>query len=183
MSGRQPSGAKGHSTSVRSPRGAGLFEALEAASAAAPDLVCLSHLRWNHIYQRPQHLMSRCARRGRVFFLEEPIFEPPRHRTAAHVDLTLCPSGVCVVVPRLPLGLSEDDVNDLLRGLVDKLFARCGVRDPVLWYYTPMALEFTRHLEPLAVVYDWMDEPSNFRGAPGDRIVCEAELLARADVV
>jgi len=160
-----------------------LFEALEATFDGAPDLVCFSHLRWNFVYQRPQHLMSRCARQRRVFFVEEPIFEPPKKRASPHVDLTLCPSGVCVVVPRLPLGLSEDDVNDVLRGLIDRLFARCAVRDAVFWYYTPMALEFTRQLEPLAVVYDCMDELSNFRGAPQDIRVREAELLARADVV
>src|SRR5262245_14002219 len=109
---KKPTGAERHTTSVRSPKGAGLFEALEATFDGAPDLVCLSHLRWNFVYQRPQHLMSRCARQRRVFFVEEPIFEPPKKRSSPHVDLTLCPSGVCVVVPRLPLGMSEEDVNE-----------------------------------------------------------------------
>src|SRR5688572_9633549 len=39
-----------------------------------PDLVCFSHLRWDFVYQRPQHLLTRCARDRRVFFVEEPIF-------------------------------------------------------------------------------------------------------------
>lgn len=39
----------------------------------ACDVVCLSHLRWDFVWQRPQHLMSRCARERRVFFVEEPM--------------------------------------------------------------------------------------------------------------
>lgn len=39
-----------------------------------PDLVCFSHLRWDFVYQRPQHLLTRCARDRRVFFVEEPVF-------------------------------------------------------------------------------------------------------------
>src|SRR4028118_738956 len=45
------------------------------SSSPAPDLVCLSHLRWNFVYQRPQHLLTRCAKKRRVFVIEEPIFD------------------------------------------------------------------------------------------------------------
>ena len=37
------------------------------------DIVALSHLRWDFVYQRPQHLLSRAARRHRVLFVEEPV--------------------------------------------------------------------------------------------------------------
>jgi hypothetical protein len=42
-----------------------------------PDLVVLSHLRWCWVWQRPQHLVSRLARRraaagARTWFVEEP---------------------------------------------------------------------------------------------------------------
>jgi hypothetical protein len=39
------------------------------------DLVCLSHLRWDFVFQRPQHLLTRCAGQRRVFFFEEPVFD------------------------------------------------------------------------------------------------------------
>jgi len=38
-----------------------------------PHLIVLSHLRWNFVYQRPQHLVSRLARHFPVLFLEEPV--------------------------------------------------------------------------------------------------------------
>src|SRR5581483_10187165 len=52
-----------------------------------------------------------------------------------------------------------------------------------LWYYTPMALAFTRHLSQQLVVYDVMDELKNFKFAPPELHALEAELFGRADVV
>jgi glycosyltransferase involved in cell wall biosynthesis len=144
-----------------------------------PDLVCLSHLRWDFVYQRPQHLMSRFARERRVFFFEEPLPSdgPPR------LDVSERPDGLRVVVPRLPAGLPADVAEaaqrDLLRGLLDEH----RVDDYVLWYYTPMALGFAEGLQPSAVIYDCMDELSLFRGAPAELLDRESRLLQRADLV
>src|SRR5689334_23603949 len=83
-----------------------------------PDLVCLSHLRWDFVYQRPQHLMSRFARDRRVFFFEEPTFEDG----PARLDVSERPGGVRVAVPRLPHGLAPEEVEaaqrDLLQGML-----------------------------------------------------------------
>src|SRR5947209_5440392 len=35
-------------------------------------LVVFSHLRWDYVYQRPQHLLSRMAARRPVLYVEEP---------------------------------------------------------------------------------------------------------------
>ena len=143
-----------------------------------PDLVCLSHLRWDFVYQRPHHLMSRFARQQRVYFVEEPVFEPG---VAAHLTLSITAEGVFVAVPHLPEGISDDGRRAALEKLLGMLLHDSSAY--VLWYYTPMALEFTRHLAPVSVVYDCMDELSAFRGAPRDIIEREAELLRVADVV
>src|SRR6266576_2864189 len=122
-----------------------------------PDLVCFSHLRWDFVYQRPQHLLSRAARERRVFFVEEALFDHGSMR----LELNEREGGVIVVVPHLPEGLqSEVAVNAVLREMVDRLFARQSIRNFVAWYYTPMALTFTEHLTPIATVYDCMDELS-----------------------
>jgi UDP-galactopyranose mutase len=156
------------------------FEAVEESFDNAPDLVCFSHLRWNFVYQRPQHLLSRSARERRVFYVEEPIFTNDQ---LAQVDVHMQECGVCVVVPRLPRGLSEDEITAVQKVLIDELFQDCGIRDFILWYYTPMALSFTRHLNAIGVVYDCMDELSAFAGAPPTMSAREAELMAKADVV
>ena len=144
-----------------------------------PDLLCLSHLRWNFVFQRPQHLMTRCAKDRRVFFIEEPICDSTGR---AHVQVETCGS-VFVVVPHLPSTLDTAEAPAAMRALIDQLIGDADIRDFLLWYYTPMALAFTRHLEPIATVYDCLDELSAFKNAPPSLARHESDLMRRATVV
>lgn len=146
----------------------------------APDLVCLSHLRWNFVFQRPQHLLSRCAQGRRVFFIEEPILSA---NPVGRLDISSHESGVLVIVPHLNEALSIEEVAAAQKLLIDGLFAQYQIEQYICWYYTPMALAFTGHLQPLAIVYDCMDELSAFLGASPTLKNNEAELFCRADLV
>ena len=146
--------------------------------ARKPDLLCFSHLRWNFVYQRPQHLMSRFARDRRVFYWEEPVFgaaEPS-------LDVTHGADGVAVIVPHLP-HMDAGEAEAAQRRLLDGWMADEGIGRFVAWFYTPMALGWAGQLDPLATVYDCMDELSAFRFAPPQLLAREAELMRRADVV
>jgi UDP-galactopyranose mutase len=144
------------------------------------DLVCFSHLRWDFVYQRPQHLLTRCARERRVFYVEEPRFGDGSMR----LEIRECTSSVRVVVPHLPVGLgSEVATNAVLKEMIKRFFTTNRIRDYVLWYYTPMALAFTDQLTPIACVYDCMDELSAFRGADTRLQQYEKSLFTRADLV
>lgn len=147
----------------------------------APLLVCFSHLRWNFVWQRPQHLLTRAARNHRVVFIEEPVFGAAQ---APRLEVGIGQGGVRVAVPHLPRDLGRDGAVAAQRGLVEDLLdgEPAGARR-VLWYYTPMALAFSRGLPCDAVVFDKMDELSAFRGASPELLSLERELLARADVV
>lgn len=144
-----------------------------------PDVVALTHLRWDFVFQRPQHLLTRCARRHRVFVIEEPIVD----EGPARFEVSVRQHGIRVAVPRLPEGLTVDGAAAVQVSLLRSFFREHGISDFLLWYYTPMALSFTRHLRPRAVVYDCMDELSAFAGAPASMREREQELLKRADVV
>ena len=150
-----------------------------ADATAYTDLICLSHLRWNFVFQRPQHLMTRCVRERRVFYVEEPIFESG---TVERVELRL-EGQITVVVPHLPLTFPDEQVIAAQRSMLDRLIASYGIDDYMLWYYTPMALPFTEHLRPRTVVYDCMDELSAFKNAPPALKNFEQRLLQRATVV
>ncbi len=144
-------------------------------------LICFSHLRWNFVFQRPQHLMSRFAETGRVIFWEEPEAALPEMEPALGVR-TCAETGVVVVTPSLPEALSADEREATLKSLLDSYLA--GEQGPVVrWYYTPMMLPFSRHIESACTVYDCMDELANFRFAPAELLGLERELLASADVV
>jgi UDP-galactopyranose mutase len=148
----------------------------------ADPIVCLSHLRWDFVFQRPQHLMSRFAANRTVLVFEEPL--PAEPGAAMGIDLRTCAeSGVIVATPRLPDGLEGACRNAVLRQLLDEALAAHRIERPVLWYYTPMMLPLARHIEAAAVVYDCMDELANFRFAPPELTTLEGELFATADVV
>jgi len=144
------------------------------------DLICFSHLRWDFVFQRPQHLLKRAAKNRRVFFVEEPVFDNGTMR----LDITERDGGVQVVVPHLPAGLSSQIAQDVvMRDLLRHLLKSKELNEYVIWYYTPMALSYTSELNPQAIVYDCMDELSAFKNAPSALSNFEQELFQKADLV
>jgi glycosyltransferase involved in cell wall biosynthesis len=144
------------------------------------DIICLSHLRWDFVYQRPQHLLSRFSQNARVFFFEEPIFsdEPTR------LDISKRENNLHVAVPRISHADRENrNVTEIQSELLAELIDSHSVDDFVLWFYTPMAMDFAAHLQPAATVFDCMDELSAFKFAPPELIENERLLMERADVV
>jgi UDP-galactopyranose mutase len=149
-------------------------------SKSVPDLICFSHLRWDFVYQRPQHLLSRCAKQRRVFFVEEPVFSEGSPKL--HISQRDC--GVWVIVPHLTNGMSESEVITMQQTLLlDDLILQHQINDYICWYYTPMARAFTQSLEPLAIIYDCMDELSAFKNPPPKLKDYEADLFECADLV
>ena len=144
------------------------------------DLVCFSHLRWDFVYQRPQHLLSRSAKTRRVFFVEEPVFG----NCSMRLVVREAEPGLHVVVPHLPDGLrSEVAINAVMKEMTRQLFLDHDINEYVFWYYTPMALNFTDHFNPIAAVYDCMDELSAFKGAHSHLPSLEKELFQQVDLV
>lgn len=140
-------------------------------------IVCFSHLRWGFVYQRPQHLMSRFAKHTKVYFIEEPVY----YDGADMLSFSNQPGNVNVVTPHLNHAADRAKVNDALEVMVDEFLQ--SLSRYCAWYYTPMALAFTRNITPALLVYDCMDELSAFKFAPPALQQMEKELLAKADVV
>jgi UDP-galactopyranose mutase len=144
------------------------------------DLVCLSHLRWDFVYQRPQHLLSRFARRQRVFFFEEPIYVDGETR----LDISAREDNLFVIVPQIShADRDTKSVVDIQREMLEEMFRSQEINDFVLWFYTPMAMDFAGHLQPSVTVFDCMDELSAFKFAPPELIENERRLLEKADLV
>ena len=145
-----------------------------------PVLVCFSHLRWNLVFQRPQHIMTRLADQFDVTYWEEPRIQAdcaaPRLETEALAE------GLTRAVPVLPAGLDAGETDFALRSLLHEMLAEDSA-PRVFWYYTPMMLGFSAGARADVVVYDCMDELANFAFAPADIAAREGALLARADIV
>jgi glycosyltransferase involved in cell wall biosynthesis len=145
-------------------------------------LLVFSHLRWNFVYQRPQHVLSRLARRWHVVFIEEPV----PGAASDHMEL-IEEAAPNVDVWRPHLRGSQYGFHPEHKAAMQRLVAQ-HIREQRLddywvWFYTPMALPMADKLSPRGIVYDCMDELSMFRGAPPELLDQEIALFKSADVV
>lgn len=141
-------------------------------------IICFSHLQWNFVYQRPQHLLSRFAENYMVYFIEEPLFHEEKD------CYTISNSEENVHVIKQYLSNKDDgDVykrqHDLLKAFLEQL----SISNYIFWYYSPMMYLFSKQLDPALIVYDCMDELSAFKFAPARLKETEKELFDVADVV
>jgi glycosyltransferase involved in cell wall biosynthesis len=144
-------------------------------------LIVFSHLRWAFVFQRPQHLLTRLARDFDVFFVEEPVFgegEP-----ALGVELRA--PGVEVLTPRTAVRAPgyHDDQIPVVKQLIAAFVAQRRLVEPLVWFYTPMALPLLAEFEPRAIIYDCMDDLASFKFAPPQLAQREASLMQMADIV
>jgi glycosyltransferase involved in cell wall biosynthesis len=144
------------------------------------NLLCFSHLRWDFVYQRPQHLISRFANYLTVYYLEEPVFDSEKQ---AYLNFTEREDNILVGTPHLPQGLSQLQINNLMTSLVDQFFLSKNINDFAFWYYSPMPLQFSAKHLPKVTIYDCMDELSAFKNAPKELRLLEKKLMHKADLV
>jgi len=153
----------------------------EANETCLPkNLLCFSHLRWDFVYQRPQHLMSRFGNIAVVYFFEEPIFT---NTESAYLHVSQRDHNIWVCVPHIPHGLDHSKTNTVISEILEFFFSGREASEFIFWYYTPMALQFSEHLNAAVTVYDCMDELAAFRFAPDELQDLEQRLLSRADIV
>lgn len=151
-----------------------------------PDIVCFAHLHWDFVWQRPQHLMSRFAQHGRVFYVEEAFFHAD-DLIEPHLEVKERQHGLKVLVVHLPNRLRgpehEAAADQAQFEVLSHYFAEQGLTQYIFWYYTPMALGKSRFFKPALTVYDCMDELAAFKFAPPSLREREQELFEKADLV
>jgi glycosyltransferase involved in cell wall biosynthesis len=146
-----------------------------------PNLICFSHLRWDFVFQRPQHLLTRFSKEINVFFIEEPNYVDSIEED--FLEVSRREPNIVLVVPVLRRGRSFEEVEAVQAELIEQYIIENQLEDFIAWYYTPMALGFTSRLKPIATVYDCMDELSAFAGAHPELLPREIKLLRQADLV
>lgn len=147
------------------------------------------HLRWDGVWQRPQQFLSRLSKRHRILFVEGPLlhdsFAPPSYtvrQVPEHTNITVMQTSF--PASRFHEGQWVDQercrlLEEALAGPLRGLFS-----DPVQWFYDPMAAPaHIGKFDERAVIYDCMDELSQFKFAPPEIIQRERFLLKEADVV
>ena len=144
-----------------------------------PTIIVFCHLRWDFVYQRPQQLLSRLAQHYRVLFVEEPVYDD----AGSYIEQSSPAPNVTVCRPHTPLRTAgfHDDQIPLLQPMLATLIA--PGEQPIVWFYTPMALPLLQELRPSLVVYDCMDELAAFKNPPKQLLQRETALLNLADLV
>jgi glycosyltransferase involved in cell wall biosynthesis len=143
-------------------------------------LVCFSHLPWKFVYQRPQHLLSRFAKKYAVYYVEEFIYNEEEDG----YSVTTIADNIKVIVPHLKRGAATKFSEiQRLENILKTLFKVYAINAYLFWYYTPMALAYTANFSPRVTVYDCMDELSAFKFAPPALKTLEQQLFKKADIV
>lgn len=142
-------------------------------------IICFSHLRWNFVYQRPQHLLEKASRSFPVYYIEEPVY----HGGSDYLEARFAGNNVTVVVPYISQESAAGDPVKRLTHLL-KEWDKDYATKFIAWFYTPMAIELLSAFEaPELIVYDCMDELSAFRFAPQNMKDYEHMLMSRADIL
>ena len=142
-------------------------------------IIVFSHLRWDFVYQRPQHLLSRLAENYKIVFFEEPLF----NAGGSFLKGSFPAPNITVFKPHTPVaapGFHDEQIpylTELMRQFV------VTNEEHVAWFYTPMALPLLQELNPSLVVYDCMDELAAFKNPPKQMLQRERALLKIADLV
>ena len=161
---------------------------LEILPSAYP-IIVHSHLGWDWVWQRPQQFLSRFSQRHQILFVEGPVPSGEVSVPTSELrEVTEFPN-ITIMRSKMPVSRWFDGawVDKERRHLVQELLAGplgLRFRDPVQWFYDPMAVTaFAGHMGEQAIVFDCMDQLTQFKGAPKEMIRRERELLAIADVV
>lgn len=142
------------------------------------DLIAFSQTRWGFVYQRTQHILTRYARYRRVFYFEEPMFSESSQISYRKI---YAENGIEVIKPIIPEELRENEIIEALRRVVDDLVEDEFIVNFSVWYDSPKAIEYTRHLAPINTIYDCITESS--LDNQSELSVQEIEILEKADLV
>lgn len=120
-------------------------------------VIVFSRLRWDFVYQRPQHLLSRWGKNCSIIFIEEPVF----HEHDSFMESSSPVPNITVLKPHTPVdapGFHDEQLPHLIKLMRQSVSIE---EDHIVWFYTPMALPLLQELNPALVVYDcaWMSSP------------------------
>lgn len=136
------------------------------------DMIVFCHLRWQFVYQRPQHIISRLSSNMKVLFIEEPI----------HYNKDDSTSGNLIAITE-KLHVLQPYVKDI-ESIIDILPHYIKNKTiPIGWFYSASFSPLLEQINFETIIYDCMDELSLFKGAPLHLINQEKYLMAHADIV
>ncbi|HEX8270580.1 MAG TPA: glycosyltransferase [Flavobacterium sp.] len=136
------------------------------------DMVVFCHLRWEFVYQRPQHIISRMSKEMKILLIEEPIHHNEEDRNTG--ELVVVHDNLHILKPRTT---SIKEIKNILPQYISSKNIQIG------WFYSPSFVSLLPFFDFDTTVYDCMDELTLFKGAPIELLEQEKYLIANADII
>lgn len=143
------------------------------------DIIVFSHLRWHSVFQRPQHLMTGFSQNYSVLFIEEPL-PPAEGDPEGSYNIEKINEKLHVLTPFIRWE-SWEDMTKYYLSIINSYVET--PENSIFWFYSPYYIHILDSLTPKKVVYDCMDELSNFKFASPDLPIFERELISKSEVV
>ena len=135
------------------------------------DMIVFCHLRWEFVYQRPQHIISRMAQNLKILFVEEPIGFSEDNE---YDDIITITDNLHVLQPKVQ---SIEAISDIIFHYVK------SKNVPIGWFYSPSFVSLLSDFNFETIIYDCMDELTMFKGAPAELLVQEKFLISNASII
>lgn len=133
------------------------------------DMVVFCHLRWDFVYQRPQHIISRLCKTLKILLIEEPWHRPEEKGSRLRQES----ANLHILQPNVG---SIEEIASVLHRYADKA-VQAG------WFYSAAFIPLLDYFNFNTVVYDCMDELSLFKGASEKIVAQERQLIDTADII
>ena len=168
------------------------------------NVLCLSTISWDFLWQRHQELMSRLARDGnRVLYVEPLGIRTPglqdlsrivrriRHRfQAGRQGVRRAGEGLYIHDPII-FPFHGSMINDILNEIIvtrtlKGIMRRLAFIEPIIWTYlpTPLALNVIDKIDHKLLIYDCVDALAlNPKGVLATYAQSEKQLLQKADLI
>lgn len=133
------------------------------------DLVVFCHLRWDFVYQRPQHIISRLSKNLKILLIEEPWHRPEEQGSR----LTVESENLHVLQPNVIT------IAEIATVLPQYTYGQVNLG----WFYSASFIPLLEYFTFDTLVYDCMDELSLFKAASQQLVEQERTLMNKADIV
>jgi len=140
------------------------------------DIIVFSHLRWEFVFQRPQHLLTRLSKNRRIIFIEEPIEFNNENKGDTKV---IQHENITILQPRI----SRENLIEEVESIIKEYSQLLNLHNPIFWFYSPEFVNIIHKIPSFYIVYDCMDQLTAFKGASSKLLAQEQDLLRFADIV
>lgn len=142
------------------------------AKAAHYDMIVFSPLRWNFMYERPQHIVSRLAKKRNVLFVELPVEFQSKDK--GQVNLISINDQITVLQAKVA---TLNELRDIISSYVTNEVVPFGL------FFSPVFNSFLEVFTFDKIVYDCVSDPIASADESFEMIEREQHLIAESDLI